>query len=147
MKRLLILPFVLALNACTTTKSDNHSYSYVYQHNSNNNISPNKVNDYFEPEYQAPKRRDTEEVLFRQTTEESDQAYLQQLPTTKSRVSVTKPATCIPTPSLNQDGVPNGFYSGWGYVRVPTTRRSADGSTVVQNNTYYPAEAFGIGRH
>lgn len=147
MKRLLILPFVLALNACTTTKSDNHSYSYVYQHNSNNTISPNKVNDYFEPEYQASKRKDTEEVLYRQTTEESDQAYLQNLPPSKKRVTAVNPATCIPTPSLNREGIPNGYYSGWGYVTVPTNRRSPDGTTVVQTNTYYPAEAFGIGRY
>jgi hypothetical protein len=104
------------------------------------------VNDYFESEYEAPKRKNTqEEVLFKQ--EDSDQAYLQNLPPSKKRVASVNPATCIPTPSVNRDGIPNGYYSGWGYVTVPTTRRSPDGTTVVQTNTYYPAEAFGIGRY
>lgn len=144
----MILPFVMLLNACTVTKPDSHDYTYIYQHNSNNKNSNNTStpvptestsrNNEVEynhlqnyqtenPVYTAPtsvyKRKNTEETMYVQ----EDEKFL------KSKL-----------PEKDSQGIPKGYYSGWGYVTVPKTERLSDGR-VIQHNHYYPAEAFGIG--
>lgn len=141
MKKLIILPLLMIMNACTVTKPDSHAYTYIYQHNSNNRNSNNTApvntssrNNQFEennqeqyqrtPQISTPvyKRKNTEEVLFSQ-----DEEYL------KSNL-----------PVKDNQGIPQGYYSGWGYVTVPKTERLSDGR-VIQHNHYYPAESFGVG--
>jgi hypothetical protein len=141
MKKLMILPFIMLLNACTITKPDSHDYTYIYQHNSNNknsnNTQPtnteafnsrNSETDYSfsyntPPPPQVHKRKNNEETLYTQ----DDENFL------KSKVI-----------EKDNQGIPKGYYSGWGYVTVPKTERLSDGR-VIHHNHYYPAEAFGIG--
>lgn len=141
MKKILILPIIFMLNACTITKPDSHAYTYIYQHNSNNTNSNNTV-----PVNKNPNRIITEdtdhyryEVPILKNKKADETVYIQDENYLKSSTSRNESF-----PVKDNQGIPQGYYSGWGYVTVPKTERFSDGR-VVQHNHYYPAEAFGVG--
>lgn len=130
------------LNACTITKPDSHAYTYIYQHNSNNTNSNNTA-----PVSKNPNRNITEdntdtyryEVPILKNRKVDETIYIQDENYLKSSTGRTGSF-----PVKNNQGIPQGYYSEWGYVTVPKTERFSDGR-VVQHNHYYPAELFGIG--